>query len=52
MKKKAIKTITTLDEILDNKYGKTGTSEREKWEQEFKVFQLRVMNTDTRKKQI
>ena len=27
--------ITTLDEILDNKYGKRGAKKREQWEQEF-----------------
>ncbi len=50
MKKKAIKNITSLDEILDNKYGKIGTSEREKWEQEFEAFQLGVMIEEARKK--
>ncbi len=34
-KQKENKDITTLDEILDNKYGKKGNAKREKWEQEF-----------------
>ncbi len=36
MKNKA--NITTLDQILDKKYGKKGAPEREKWEQEFETF--------------
>ena len=35
MKKLDKKNITTLDEILDNKYGAKGTTYREKWEQDF-----------------
>ena len=29
--------ITTLDHILDKKYGKTGQPKREQWEQEFEA---------------
>ena len=36
MKNKA--NITTLDQILDKKYGKKGASEREKWGQDFETF--------------
>ena len=32
--------ITTLDQILDKKYGKKGAVEREQWEQEFEAFRL------------
>ena len=42
--------ITTLDEILDNKYGKRGAEEREKWEQEFETFQLGVLLEEARLK--
>lgn len=37
------KNITTLDEILDNKYGKPGSEKREEWEQEFEAFRLGVL---------
>ncbi len=38
VKKAANKDITTLDELLDSKYGKRGAAKREKWKQEFEVF--------------
>ncbi len=44
------KNITTLDELLDNKYGKTGSEAREQWEQEFEAFRLGVMIEEARKK--
>lgn len=31
MKKTVKKNVTTLDEILDTKYGKKGSENREKW---------------------
>ncbi|MEI6172465.1 MAG: helix-turn-helix transcriptional regulator [Bacteroidota bacterium] len=48
MKKRANKNITTLDEVLDNKYGKRGASKREKWEQEFETFRLGVLLEEAR----
>jgi DNA-binding XRE family transcriptional regulator len=42
------KNITTLDEILDNKYGGRGTEEREVWEQEFEFFKLGVLLEEAR----
>lgn len=42
-KQKENKDITTLDEILDNKYGKKGNPKREMWEQEFETFKLGVL---------
>ena len=42
--------ITTLDQILDKKYGKKGESLREKWEQEFEVFRLGVLLEEGRTK--
>jgi HTH-type transcriptional regulator / antitoxin HipB len=48
MKKKANNNITTLDEILDNKYGKKGNEKREKWEQEFESFRLGVLLEEAR----
>jgi DNA-binding XRE family transcriptional regulator len=50
MKKTENKNITTLDEILDNKYGHRGEPEREKWEQEFEAFRLGVLLEEARKK--
>ena len=47
-KKKENKDITTLDEILDNKYGKKGNPKREKWEQEFEAFKLGVLLEEAR----
>ena len=40
MKAKNENNLTTLDEILDKKYGKRGAKKREQWEQEFETFQL------------
>ena len=48
MKKTGNKNITTLDEILDNKYGKRGVHKREKWEQEFEAFRLGVLLEEAR----
>jgi len=48
MKKPANKSITTLDEILDAKYGKRGVSRREKWEQEFEAFRIGVLLEEAR----
>lgn len=35
--------ITTLDQILDKKYGKKGVPKREEWEQQFEAFRLGVL---------
>lgn len=48
MKKTENKNVTTLDEILDDKYGKPGASDREKWEQEFEAFRLGVLLEEAR----
>lgn len=34
--------VTTLDQILDDKYGKKGAIAREQWEQEFEAFRLGI----------
>ena len=44
------KNITTLGEILDNKYGKRGAGKREEWEQEFEAFRLGVLLEQARLK--
>jgi HTH-type transcriptional regulator / antitoxin HipB len=48
MKKAENKNFTTLDEILDNKYGTRGAEKREKWEQEFESFRLGVLLEEAR----
>lgn len=48
MKNKA--NVTTLDQILDKKYGKKGEVEREQWEQEFEAFRLEVLLEQARLK--
>jgi len=42
--------ITTLDQILDKKYGKKGLPNRDLWEQEFETFRLGVLLEEARKK--
>lgn len=49
-KPKIKKRLTTLDEILDKKYGKKGNPKREVWEQHFETFRLGVMLEEARKK--
>ena len=48
--KKVSKNITTLEEILDNKYGKKGAKKRDKWEQDFEAFRLGIMLEEARTK--
>ena len=48
MKNKA--NVTTLDHILDKKYGKKGEVAREQWEQEFEAFRLGVLLEQARLK--
>lgn len=48
MKNKA--NITTLDQILDEKYGQKGAPEREQWEQEFEAFRLGALLEQARLK--
>ena len=43
-----MKDLTTLDEILDRKYGKRGARKREEWEHEFEAFRLRVLLEEAR----
>lgn len=47
---KAKANITTLDQLLDQKYGKNGEPKREQWEQEFEVFRLGVLLEEARTK--
>ena len=43
--------LTSWDDHLDKKYGKTGTPTREKYEQEFEAFKIGVLIQEARKKQ-
>jgi DNA-binding XRE family transcriptional regulator len=42
--------LTSLNEIIDKKYGKRGSKKREVWEQEFEAFRLGVMLEEARLK--
>jgi DNA-binding XRE family transcriptional regulator len=50
MKMKKQVNVTSLDEILDRKYGKRGSKKRVQWEQEFDAFQLGVLLEEARMK--
>jgi HTH-type transcriptional regulator/antitoxin HipB len=50
MKNKINKNLTSWDDHLDKKYGKTGTPSRDKYEQEFEAFKLGVLLQEARKK--
>ena len=51
MQKKITKNdITTLDEILDKKYGARGAERREQWEEDFETFRLGVLLEEARVK--
>jgi len=42
--------ITTLDQILDKKYGVKGQPKREEWEQQFETFRLGILLEEARLK--
>ena len=42
--------LTSLDQLLDEKYGKLGDAKREQWEQQFEAFKLGVLLEEARKK--
>ena len=44
------KNTTTLDEILDKKYGEKGNPKREEWEQQFEAFRLGALLEEARTK--
>lgn len=50
MKNKKNKNLTSWDDHLDQKYGKTRTPSRDKYEQEFEAFKLGVLLQEARKK--
>jgi DNA-binding XRE family transcriptional regulator len=49
MKKIEDNNLTSFADHLDQQYGKRGTSEREKFEEEFEAFKLGVMIQELRK---
>jgi ribosome-binding protein aMBF1 (putative translation factor) len=49
--KKQNENLTSWDDHLDNKYGKIGTSTRQKYEEEFETFKIGVLIQEARKKQ-
>lgn len=42
--------ITTLEELIDTKYGKRGAPKREEWEQQFEAFRLEILMEEARTK--
>ena len=42
--------VTTLDQILDKKYGEKGAPKREEWEQQFEAFRLGALLEEARTK--
>lgn len=50
MKTKTKSKITSLDQMLDKKYGKKGQPKREQWEQQFETFHLGVLLEEARTK--
>lgn len=48
---KTDKRITSFDDHLDERYGKKGTSERQKFEEDFETFKIGVLIQEARKKQ-
>ena len=44
------KNLTAFTDILDKKYGKRGTPDREKWEEEFDAFKFGVLLEEARHK--
>jgi len=51
MEKQNDNRLTSWDDHLDKKYGKLGTSTREKYEEEFEAFKIGVLIQEARKKQ-
>lgn len=51
MEKQNDNRLTSWDDHLDKKYGKTGTPTRDKYEEEFEAFKIGVLIQEARKKQ-
>ena len=50
MKKPKVKNLTSWDDHIEKKYGKSGTAAREKYEEEFEAFRIGVLIQEARKK--
>ena len=50
MSKKVNNNLTSLDQLLDKKYGKTGKAKRETWEKSFENFKIGVLMEEARLK--
>jgi HTH-type transcriptional regulator/antitoxin HipB len=51
MSKKNNKNLSSFSDHLDQQYGKSGSTSREKFEEEFEAFKLGVMLQEMRKEQ-
>ena len=51
MSKKNNKNLSSFSDHLDQQYGKSGSTSREKYEEEFEAFKLGVMLQEMRKEQ-
>ncbi len=49
MKKKNIKNVTNFEELLENKYGKIGSTKRDEFEEKAQYFVISVMLKEARK---
>ncbi|CAN5395115.1 helix-turn-helix transcriptional regulator [soil metagenome] len=49
MKKKNIKNLTNFEELLENKYGKIGSTKRDEFEEKAQYFVISVMLKEARK---
>ncbi|MEN9345104.1 MAG: hypothetical protein RLZZ60_573 [Bacteroidota bacterium] len=50
MSKKTNNNLTSLDHILDQKYGKKGQTKRKAWEKSFETFKIGVLMEEARLK--
>ena len=44
--------ITTFEDLLNSKYGKPGTIEREAWEKSFEIFKINVISESEKEKSV
>ena len=51
MKKPENKNLTSFSDHLDSQYGKPGSAEREKYEEEFEAFKLKCVPQQLKKEE-
>ena len=51
MKKNTVNNLVSWDDHMDRKYGKTGTPEKDKYEEDFENFKIGVLIQEARKQQ-